>query len=157
MEYRIFFSYEMKTIQIQCSSKDEIQKIFEKFASKLNANINDFEFFYEGHKINKDLTLLELINNEKNKEILISVEKKVKIIKCPLCTCNDCILNIENYKINFSNCKYNHNVYKIFDEYKESQKIDYSNIICCNPKCWVNQKDNHQNFYKCHVLNVHSW
>ena len=51
MEYRIFFSYEMKTIQIQCSPKDEIQKIFEKFASKLNANINDFEFFYEGHKI----------------------------------------------------------------------------------------------------------
>ena len=147
MEYRVFFSYEKKTIQIQCTPKDEMKKIFERFAGKLNANINDFEFFYEGNKINKNSTLLDLINNEKNKEVLISVEKKVKIIKCPLCTCNDCILNIENYKLNFSNCKYNHNVYKIFDEYKESQKIDHSKILCCTNGCDANQKDTE--FYKC--------
>ena len=149
MEYVVIFSYEQKTIQIHCDPKEEMQKIFTRFAGKLNVNINDFLFFYEGKEINKNSSLLNLINKEKKKEIVVYVEKKVKIIKCPQCICNDCIIQIENYKIIFSNCKYNHNVYKIFDEYKESQKIDHSKIVCGDQRCGVNQKDNPSDFYKC--------
>jgi hypothetical protein len=149
MEIRVFFSYEKRTIQIMCTPKEEMLKVFEKFASKLQMNINDFEFFYEGNKINKNLTILELINNDDKKEVVITVEKKIKIMKCPQCICNDCIITIDNYKINFSNCKYKHNIYKIFDEYKETQKIDHSKIICGDNKCGVNQKDCPSDFYKC--------
>ena len=149
MEYRVFFSYEKKTIQIECTPKEEMQKIFEKFAEKLKVNINDFEFFYEGNKINKNSTFLELNKEENNKAIVVTVERKLKKVKCPQCICNDCVIEINNYKILFSDCKYNHKVRKIFDEYKETQKIDYSKIICCDNKCGVNQKDYPSDFYKC--------
>ena len=96
-------------------------------------------------------------NKEKeknNKKILVSVEKKTKIVKCPQCTCNDCVLNFEkkdkNYQLKFYDCKYEKHIdYKIFDEYQDTQKIDYSKIFCCNNKCGVNQKDNPSKFYKC--------
>jgi hypothetical protein len=149
MEFIIFFSYERKTFQMQSSREEVMQTIFSKFANKLEKNINDFDFFYEGNKIDKNKKLSDLIHNENKKEIVVSVEKKLKIIKCPQCICNDCIINIEDYKIQFTNCKYGHTVYKIFDEYKESQKIDHSKIFCSNNKCGVNQKDCPSNFYKC--------
>ena len=149
MEFKVFFSYEKKTFQMQCSREEVMQTIFSKFANKLEKNINDFDFFYEGNKIDKNKKLSDLIHNENKKEIVVSVEKKLKIIKCPQCICNDCIINIEDYKIQFTNCNYGHTVYKIFDDYNESQKIDHSKIICCNNKCGVNQKDCPSNFYKC--------
>jgi hypothetical protein len=149
MEYRVFFSYEKKTIQIECNQKDQMQKIFERFAAKLHASVNDFEFLYEGNKIDKTKTFSELINNENIKEIVVFVEKKLKIIKCPQCICNDCVININDYKIKFSDCKYNHDVYKIYDEYKATQKMDLSKIVCCSNKCGVNQKDNPLDFFKC--------
>ena len=149
MDFKIFFSYEKKTFQMQSSKEEVMQTLFSKFANELEMNINDFDFFYEGDKIDKNTKLSDLIHNENKKEIIVSVEKKLKIIKCPQCICNDCIINIENYKIKFTKCKYDHIVYKIFDEYKESQKIDHSKIFCCNNKCGINQKDCPSNFYKC--------
>ena len=99
-----------------------MQKIFEKFTEKLKVNINDFEFFYEGNKINKNSTFLELNKGENNKAIVVTVEKKLKIIKCPQCICNDCVIEINNYKILFSDCKYNHKVRKILMNIKKHKK-----------------------------------
>ena len=149
MEYKVFFSYEKKTIPIECDKKEQMQKIFEKFAAKLHASVNDFDFLCEGNEIDKTQTVSELINNENIKEIVVYVEEKLKMIKCPQCICNDCVININDYKIKFSDCKYNHNVYKIYDEYKSTQKIDRSKIVCCSNKCGVNQKDSPSDFYKC--------
>ena len=141
--------FERRITIVQCTIKEEMQKIFERFAKKLYSNANDFEFFYEDKKVKNDSTILKLTNNENQKEIVLSAEKKLKIIKCPKCICNDSIINIDNYKITFSNCKYKHNVNEIFDNYKDSQKIDISKIKCGNSKCGKNQKDVPADFYKC--------
>ena len=101
--------FERRITIVQCTIKEEMQKIFERFAKKLYSNANDFEFFYEDKKVKNDSTILKLTNNENQKEIVLSAEKKLKIIKCPKCICNDSIINIDNYKITFSNCKYKHN------------------------------------------------
>ena len=128
MEARVSFMFERRITIVQCTIKEEMQKIFERFAKKLYSNANDFEFFYEDKKVKNDSTILKLTNNENQKEIVLSAEKKLKIIKCPKCICNDSIINIDNYKITFSNCKYKHNVNEIFDNYKDSQKIDMMKI-----------------------------
>ena len=151
MEKNVIFIFERKTITIQCKKEDDMNKIYQKFATKIKINdINDFDYFYEDKKITNNLTFEKLANDSSKNEIIISVEKKLKIVKCPKCICNDSIININNYKISFSNCKYGHNDNKIFEEYDKSQKIDYSQIICGNNKCGKSQKELFsQDFYKC--------
>ena len=149
MDAKVSFMFEKRTTVIQCSIKEEMKKIFERFAQKLYSNANDFDFFYEDIKVDEDSTIFKLTDNENQREIVITAEKKVKIIKCPDCICNDAIINIGNYQITFSNCKYNHIVNKIYDNYKDSQKIDISQIKCNNTKCGINQKEFPADFYKC--------
>ena len=98
MNTRVSFIYEKRSFQIQCSLEDKIEDIYIKFITKLNPNlsIHDFDFYYEGNKL--DNSIQDLNNDiftDKN-EITISVEKKSKIIRCPQCICNDSILDIDN-------------------------------------------------------------
>lgn len=151
MSTRVFFIYEKRMIQIQCTLEDKMEDIYQKFITKLNPSlsINDFDYFYEGNKLDKNIqNLNNSIFIDKN-EVTISVEKKSKIVKCPQCICNDSIIDIDNYVIKFSNCKYNHVDYKIFDDYEETQKINYSKIFCKEAGCKKNQSNDYEDFYKC--------
>ena len=151
MRVKITFFYERKTIEIQCTDKEIISDIFKRFLYKLNQNLKlcDFDFFYEGEKLNLDSTIE---NNEilKNKyQFSISAERKTRIIKCPECICNDSIINIGDNQITFYGCKYGHIINKLYSEYKQSQKIDFCRIVCSKSGCGKNQRDDPQDFYKC--------
>ena len=63
--------------------------------------------------------------------------------------CNDCIIDIEDYVINFYGCKYNHTDYKIIDDYQETQKIKFSKLICHKDGCGKNQSNDPEDFFKC--------
>ena len=79
------------------------------------------------------------INNINDKEnICISDE-----IICPICKEN-ILINIKDYKMNLFDCKYKHNIKNIFiKDYKNTQNIDISKIIC--NKCKIANKSNTYN------------
>lgn len=147
----VTFIYEKRTFGIQCTLEEEMISIYKKFLSKINPNltVNDFDFFYEGKKLDIDLqNLRDSVFRDKN-DITILAEKKSKIIKCPQCIYNNCIIDIDNYIIKFYGCKYNHTVFKLFDDYTETQKIPLSRIFCDKDVCKNNQGNDPEDFYKC--------
>ena len=144
------FYYEGNSIIIQCTNTEKMSTIFKRFADKINSDVNDYNFYYNNLKIEKDSTILKLNNNNISETaIIITVKNALKIIKCPDCDCNDSIMKIIDYKILFSGCKNNHNKEMIFSKYDMSQNVQLSNIICDNPKCEHNQQRYWGNFYKC--------
>ena len=150
-EAKVTFIYEKKTIQILGSVEEELCKFFERFVTKLNANssINDYEFYYEGHKLTNITNIQKSDIIKDKKEFAISAFKKTKKIKCPKCICNDCILKISNYHLSFYGCKYGHKEKRLIDDYYESQKINLCQIVCSKSGCNKNQSNDPKDFYKC--------
>lgn len=135
-------------IEIQCNADWKMSQVFEKFKNKATyLELNDFSFYYNGTKINKDLTVAQIKNNQNSSFIIITAKKRTKIMKCPLCVSNTCYIKIENYGLKFSGCRYNHEIAKTFDDYESSQKIDYEQIKC--DICRNTQKKDLKDFYKC--------
>ena len=148
----VHFAYEKRTIDIQCLSEEELSHIYQKFATKINPNLggNEFDFFYNGSKLSSNLKNLNESIFQGKKEIIIFVEKKSKFVKCPICVYNNCMIDIDNYVINFYGCKYNHIDCKVFNSYPETQKINLSKILCDNVGCDdKNQSNDPEDFYKC--------
>ena len=139
-------------IEIQCNPDWKMSQVLEKFKNKANSDttpldLNDFNFFYNGKKVNKELTISQIKNNQSGSSIFLTAKKRTKIMKCPICISNTCFIRIENYGIKFSGCRYNHVVTKTFGDYENSQKINYSLIKC--DKCGKTQKELLAEFYKC--------
>ena len=83
--------------------------------------------------------------------------KQSKHIICPICN-EICLINLNDYKISFSNCKNGHRFTNImYDEFLDFQKIDESKIVCdkCKGKD-KNKKSEVSNnlFYKCCTCNI---
>ena len=147
----------IQSIQIQCNVQNTLAQIFDKFLNKVfpgaNENnkidINDYIFFINGNEIKKEQKIkdLNLGGANENKIIMITIRKRSKVMKCPLCYCNNCIIRINNFGLYFSDCKYKHESIKIFADYEASQKNDFSKIKCI--QCGKTQKEDLKDFYKC--------
>ena len=111
--------------------------------------IEEYEFYYNGEKLDKNSTIMKLKEYKDLKEIEFIFNIKSKIIKCPECDCNDAVLHIKNYRLNFYGCIYGHEISNIFDRYESTQNIEYDKIICKNNKCGKTQNDEILNFKKC--------
>ena len=147
----IFRSLEIEPqIIIQSKFEDKISTVIDKFAQKLYVEPKDFFYFYAGKEItNKDLTIIKLLNYTKTVPYMeICIVRRTKMTKCPLCTCNNCILQLINYRLNFSECCNNHSESKLFEEYEDTQRINYQKIKCDN-QCGRTQKDSLEDFHKC--------
>ena len=146
----IFFSDEknLEKVIVHCKNNDFMGNIFEKFALNVPAKVSDFNFYYKGKKIKPDTTIMKLKNSQKATDIDISYKKRSKIMKCPECVCNNCIIKIDKYRLNFSECCHGHIINdQIFDKYEQSQNIEFDKIIC--HKCQKSQKDDIKDFSKC--------
>jgi len=135
------FIYNEKAINIQCKREEYMKDIFKRYLKKINKDINDVFFIFNGNEINEELKLEEI--NNKNNEIKILVNdindtiienkeffRQSKDIICPKCG-EICLLNIKDYKIILNQCKNKHKRENIlFDEYDNLQKINEINIIC---------------------------
>ena len=160
----IIFSYQGNQTSIQCETNEKMKDICLKFTNKLELDINKIYFLFNGDKINvnEEAKLMDIIKGKEINEIVILVNdineeiKKENIILskeviCPICKEN-ISLNFYNYKINLINCKNNHNINHILiKDFKNSQKIDISKIICeiCKIK---NKSETYNNFID--VFNV---
>ena len=142
----------MSPIQIQCKTGVKMSHVFamfknKAFAEQTDVDLNDYLFYYNGEKIDKDLTVAQLKKNQESSITFITARKRTKIMKCPICISNTCFIQIDNYGVKFSGCPYKHTVEKTFKDYEQSQKIDYSQIKC--DKCGITQNRYLRNFYKC--------
>ena len=162
----VAFTYEGVEYIIQCKQADKMRDIIDKLLIKINKNIEDLYFLYNGNKINYELTFLKQANDlDRNRNkmniIVYNTENEPDLIKtklskdiiCPKCF-ETIFINFKDFKINLSGCKQNHTSNNILlDKFEETQKIILNNIIC--QKCNQNNKSNTHNndFYICNTCN----
>ena len=150
-QVRVIFVYETKTIQVLCSCKEEIKKMFQKFINKVNpeSKINEYSFYYEGIKLEAN-TLIEQNQYIAGKnEIVISVIKNLRLIKCPKCDYNDCIIDLINFKVALYGCEHEHINFTNYDKYFKTQKFELSENICGTPHCISSHQKDYLDYYLC--------
>ena len=159
------FNYEGINTTIQCDLNEKMKDIIGRLKIKVQNNENNLYYLYNGTQINYELTFNQQANdidkNRKKMNIIVTKtednkievqEIKSKYVICPECKEN-ILINIDNFKVNFHNCKNNHNINKALNEFEETQKINLNNIICniCNTN---NKGNTHNNeFYICNTCN----
>jgi len=140
------FVYTNRAIPIQCQGKEKLVEVIKKYIAKLNSNssINDYYFYYEGNKIERNNYEKTIEENEfgKNESFVLSVEKNIKIIQCPKCNYGDCVVSLLNYKTTFYNCEHKHLHIGSYDNYFTDQVYYPEKIICADEKenCKKNAK-----------------
>ena len=109
-EAKIIFNFEGRDLTIQCSPEDKIKEICQKFATKIDSNVNSLIFLYGGNKMNMELKFKEQANSMDidNKEMKVLVYKRENDdFTCPNCNTkfklntekiDDIILSINNIK-----------------------------------------------------------
>ena len=156
--FKIIFDYEGNSVTILSKLDDKIQKSIDSLLNKINLDINELYFLYNGERINTELTLSQIANNidkERNEmnilvenltKSMVKVKKqKAKEIICPICK-EDILISIKNYRINLYNCINNHKTNDIlFSEYERTQKSK-SNVYC---ESCSNEIKNNNKFFKC--------
>ena len=168
----INFNYENVNTTIQCNHEDKIKDIINIFLKKNGIKENNLFFYYDEKEINnemKELTFNELAydKDKKNKKLNIivlkneldKIEKKedeTKEIISKDIICPDCkeiaLIEINNFQINIKNCKNNHQRNNIsLNEYEQTQKIDFDNIINYENKNYICEKHNESFINYCDI------
>ena len=134
------FIYATRSFLINYTGKDKFSEIVQKFIKELNpeSRIIDYNFYYEGTKIERNTyeKPIEEIESFANKdEIIISVEKNIKVIQCPRCNYGDCVVSLINYKTTFYNCEHKHLELSSYEHYFTDQIFHTERIICAGENC----------------------
>ena len=162
-----FLDGEHQDITFPCNPKKAMSNVIDLFKDKVKSEIElkDYLFYYKKKEIDPKLTVSQYQNAKTI--INISVRKKSKIVKCPQCVANTCFLEIENFGLHFHGCPNNHDIIKTFSQYKESQKLNFEEIICDKNgetrdevkemyKCLTCSSKNKASYYVCNnCLNSH--
>ena len=128
------FMYADKPTTIQCTSKEKVLDIIERFLKKFepDSKVIDFNFIYNGKKIESKeyKNYLEDTDFGKLDSFIISVKKNIKVIKCPTCNYGDCVVSLAHYMTIFYNCEHKHLVKSSYDNYYQDQIYFPERIIC---------------------------
>ena len=62
---KVVFAFNNTEIPIECSKEEKIKDICQKFATKINSNLDSFIFLNEKKQINLDSTLTKQIQQKK--------------------------------------------------------------------------------------------
>jgi len=144
---KLIFNYKGLETVIQCNIYEEMEEVLKKYKSKMEIEIDNVYYLYNGDKINKENKLEEIINNEDRRinKMVILVDDlnekednnniiETKGIICPECNEN-VIININEYKL-IMKCNNNHNNIILLKEYNNiiNNIIDISKMKCkkCN-------------------------
>ena len=98
---KVIFTLDEIDISMQCSKDDKMRDICQKFAIKVETNLNSLVFLYEGNQVNLDLILEAQASSidKKNNEMKILVYRKNNKdeLVCPNCGEK---INLNTEKIN---------------------------------------------------------
>ena len=169
-EVKIIFAYNGHNETIECKKNEYMEDIYNRYVMKVQLDLQKLYFLYNGSMINPEVKLENII--KKNEKVIYMVVnelyndednklnlKQSKDIICPICN-EICLINLNDYKITFSNCRNGQRFTKImFDEFFDFQKIYESKIIC--DECIGVDKNkkskvNNNLFYKCFICNINS-
>ena len=123
-----------KSINFLCSPTVKMDKVIDQFKNKIKSDKDprEYLFYNKNSVINTELTISDLQKINGN-NINIAVRKRTKFTKCPDCVANTSLLEIENYGLHYYGCKNHPDIKrKTFDEYEDSQKINYNRIKCAH-------------------------
>ena len=78
------FTFEGKVVKIQCSRDDKMKDICEKYANKIETNLNSLVFSYGGSHLNFQLKFKDQVNaiDKERNEISVLVYKKEDELSC---------------------------------------------------------------------------
>ena len=85
---KVVFSFSGTEITIQCVKNDRMKDICNRFAAKMNMNMNSLLFLYGGNKINYGFTFIEQANsidNNRNQMNILVYQKENEGLKCDKC------------------------------------------------------------------------
>ena len=131
------FIYNKKKTEILCNGNEKLEEIIKRFCLKLELNIENMNFLYEGKNVDMNSTFINTANSEdKNKKKIsiivydkasIKVEQylqKSKYIICPECKENIRI-KIKDFKIELYDCPNCHDIKNLsLSEFEKSQMIN---------------------------------
>jgi len=105
---KVRFFFEGIENSYECDKKDKIFGVCQKYTEELGLNINSLLFYYDGKKLNLEISIEDLVdlNGKANMPIIISVIKNE----------NEIIINEENNLLRFEEYKKNYGD-KIYKEY----------------------------------------
>ena len=95
----VIFTFEGVNVKVHCSTDDLMKDICQKFANKIERNVNSLIFLYGGNNLNFQLSFKEqanIIDKERN-EMNVLVYKNLNEFACPKCGEK---INLNNEKIN---------------------------------------------------------
>ena len=146
---KVIFNYKGNNTIVLCQENEKMIEICKRYGNKIQIDINDLYFLYNGKIINIELRYDEIANgfDKERKEVSILVinkntvvldnKKKLEFPICPECNEN-IILEIKDYKINLYDCKNKHNINNIlineYNQYKDLTKIECNNCKKNNMK-----------------------
>jgi len=149
---------------IQYQSNEKLKEIFKRFQIKINEERKELVYLYNGERIKDDNIIISELSTEKIITILAydsnNISTNIKYLKasdyviCPICK-ESAILGEKDYKLIIYGCHNEHVTNNILiNKYDDSQKIDYSKIICniCN-KNNINNTYNNE-FYLCDICEI---
>ena len=96
----VIFSFEGKDILIQCSKEDKMKDICQKYANKIQRNINSLVFLYSGNQLNFQLCFKDQANSidkERNEMKILVYKNEDDELSCPKCGEK---INLNSEKIN---------------------------------------------------------
>ena len=145
---KVEFYYKGYINEIFCKEDEKMEEICKRYSMKTQIDINTTYFLYSGNKINLQLTYSQIINNidrqRKVMSVLVFDMNTTQILNAnsnvsnmashtiPICpNCKENItLDLFDYKLYLSECKNNHSINMLINEFKENQKFDLKKIQC---------------------------
>ena len=111
----VIFTLDGIPLSIQCNENDIMKDICQKYANKINKNINSLVFLYGGSQLNFNLKFKDIIIDKESKEIKVLVySNEIDEFICPKCgekiklnteKIDNIILSINNLKETIDSAK----------------------------------------------------
>ena len=119
----VIFTFEGVNVKVHCSTDDLMKDICQKFANKIERNVNSLIFLYGGSNLNFQLSFKELANiiDKERNEMNVLVYKNLNEFACPKCGEK---INLNNEKIN----DIKSSIQKINDAVKDAKLMIESTI-----------------------------
>ena len=85
LEANVIFTLDGVDVTIQCSKEDKIKDICQKFANKVQKNINSLLFLYGGNQLNFLASFKDLAKDKNEIKVLVYTNEDEDGFKCPRC------------------------------------------------------------------------
>ena len=157
---RITFLFRGDEVPIECTQKEKLVTVIQRFCEKAQVNRNNVIFLFNGGILDEYITEDKIPKNEQNKKFITvdynnnddqaDVIIKSNDIICPQCKECASISIDDGYKITISNCKNGHKTENLLiSEFEKTQDINISKIICDKCKNKNMGEVFNKEFYRC--------